>query len=150
MLTLNRLFKYSIKNKLNFMVNKIFWRMQKHHLKQFTAKVYLLNTHSGDVKIDAYLLQFLCNMTSDVKFFFIYIAVEKLYLNINQILIFLEAAVHRCSLKQVFFKIDVLKIRLEYRCFPVKFARLLGTPFFTEHLRWLLLSFLKQRKNEKI
>ena len=68
--------------------------MQKRHLKQFRTKV-LLNPHSGDVKTDAYLLQFLCNMTSDVKISFIYIAVEKLYLNINQILIFLEAAVHR-------------------------------------------------------
>ena len=68
--------------------------MQKRHLKQFRAKV-LLNPHSGDVKVDAYLLQFLCNMTSDVKISFIYIAVEKLYLNINQILIFLEAAAHR-------------------------------------------------------
>ena len=27
----------------------------------------------------------------------------------------------------------------EFRCFPVKFAKFLRTPFFTEHLRWLLL-----------
>ena len=25
------------------------------------------------------------------------------------------------------------------RCFPVKFAKFLRTPFFTEHLQWLLL-----------
>ena len=31
--------------------------------------------------------------------------------------------------------------RLWYRCFPVNFAKLLRTPFFTEHLRWLLLTF---------
>ena len=24
-------------------------------------------------------------------------------------------------------------------CFPVKFAKFLGTPFLTEHFRWLLL-----------
>ena len=32
-----------------------------------------------------------------------------------------------------------LKKRLCYRCFPVNFAKLLGTIFLTEHLRWLLL-----------
>ena len=31
------------------------------------------------------------------------------------------------------------KKRLWYRCFPVNFVNLLGTPFFIEHLRWLLL-----------
>ena len=44
----------------------------------------LLNPHSEYVKIDAYLLQFLGHMTSDVKFshmlfFLIYISVQKLY-----------------------------------------------------------------------
>ena len=29
--------------------------------------------------------------------------------------------------------------RLQHRCFPVKFAKFLRTPFFTEHIRWLLL-----------
>ena len=29
-----------------------------------------------------------------------------------------------------------------HRCFPVNFAKLLGTPFLTEHLRWLHLSFI--------
>ena len=29
--------------------------------------------------------------------------------------------------------------RLQRRCFPVKFAKFVRTPFFTEHLRWLLL-----------
>ena len=32
----------------------------------------------------------------------------------------------------------LLKKRLRHRCFPVKFARFLRTPFFTEHLQWLL------------
>ena len=31
------------------------------------------------------------------------------------------------------------KRRLQHRCFPVKFAKLLRTPFLTEHLRWVLL-----------
>ena len=35
----------------------------------------------------------------------------------------------------------LLKKRLWHRCFPVNFAKFLGTPFFTEHLRWLLLRF---------
>ena len=30
---------------------------------------------------------------------------------------------------------------LETRCFPVKFAKFLKTPFFTERFRWLLLPF---------
>ena len=68
----------------------------------------------------------------------------------------------RSSRSQMFFKIVVLKnsqmsvsffnkvagpqacnfikMRLEHRCFPVKFAKLLRTPFFTEHLQWLLLT----------
>ena len=35
---------------------------------------------------------------------------------------------------------DFIKKRLQYRCFPVSIAKLLRTPFFTEHLRWLLLA----------
>ena len=31
------------------------------------------------------------------------------------------------------------KKRLQHKCFPVKFAIFLRTPFLTEHLRWLLL-----------
>ena len=34
---------------------------------------------------------------------------------------------------------NVIKKKLQQRCFPVKFAEYLRTPFFTEHLRWLLL-----------
>ena len=34
---------------------------------------------------------------------------------------------------------NVIKNRLQQRCFSVKFAKFLGTPFFTEHLGWLLL-----------
>ena len=33
----------------------------------------------------------------------------------------------------------LLKERLWHRCFPVNFANHLRTPFFTEHLPWLLL-----------
>ena len=33
----------------------------------------------------------------------------------------------------------LLKKRLWDRCFPVNFAKFLRTPFFLEHLRWLLL-----------
>ena len=33
----------------------------------------------------------------------------------------------------------ILKQRLWHRCFPVNFAKFLRTPFFTEHLWWLLL-----------
>ena len=33
----------------------------------------------------------------------------------------------------------VFKKSLWHRCFPVSFAKFLRTPFFAEHLRWLLL-----------
>ena len=33
----------------------------------------------------------------------------------------------------------LLKKSLWHRCFPVNFVKFLRTPFFTEHLRWLLL-----------
>ena len=62
----------------------------------------------------------------------------------------------RSSRSQMFFKIDVVKnlrnltakymcwsffiyLRLQQRCFSVKFCKFLRTPFFTEHFRWLLL-----------
>ena len=74
-----------------------------------------------------------------------------------------EEDVQRCSVKKVFLEISqnsqentyarvsffnkvaslrsttLLKKRLWHRCFPVNFVRFLRTPFFIEHLRWLLL-----------
>ena len=50
---------------------------------------------------------------------------------------------HLCQ--RLFFKVaglrpaTLLKKSLRHRCFPVNFAKFLRTPFFTEHLRWLLL-----------
>ena len=35
----------------------------------------------------------------------------------------------------------LLKKTIWHRCFPVKFTKFLTTPFFTEHLWWLLLLF---------
>ena len=67
----------------------------------------LLNLHSGYVKIDAYLLQFFCHMTSDVKFspmLFLLIYIGLFYeIKEKQILIFLQAVV------QTFIKIGVIK-----------------------------------------
>ena len=37
-----------------------------------------------------------------------------------------------------------IKKRLEHRCFPVNTVKYLRTTFFTEHLWWLLLSFIKR------
>ena len=39
--------------------------------------------------------------------------------------------------------VTLLKKRLWNRCFPMKFAKFLRTPFFKEHLCWLLLKFRK-------
>ena len=50
------------------------------------------------------------------------------------------------SRSQMFFSIGVSKnienFAGKHRCFPVKFVKILRTPFFTEHLYWLLLSML--------
>ena len=43
--------------------------------------------------------------------------------------------------------VTLLKKRLWYMCFPVNFTKFLRTPFFIDHLWWLLLQ-LKRRKNE--
>ena len=39
-----------------------------------------------------------------------------------------------------------IKKRLQHRCFPVKFAKFLKTPFFTEHFQGLLLFMYKPEK----
>ena len=49
-----------------------------------------------------------------------------------QSLFFSKVAGLRCA--------TLLKKRLWHRCFPVNFVKLLRTPFFTEHLWWLLLN----------
>ena len=52
----------------------------------------------------------------------------------------IEAVVRRYSVKKMFLQISQnSQQKTCARCFPVSFAKFLGTPFFTEHLRWLLL-----------
>ena len=75
-----------------------------------------------------------------------------------------EAVAQRYSVKKVFLEIsqnsqentcarvsflikflrpaNLLKKRLWDRCFPMNFAKFLRTPFFTEHLWWLLLNLV--------
>ena len=36
---------------------------------------------------------------------------------------------------------NFIRKKLKHKCFPVKFTKFLRTPFFTEHLRLLLLNF---------
>ena len=63
---------------------------------------------------------------------------------------FTDVLQNRCSQENTCFGVSFLKscrlkacnffkTRLQHRCFPVKFAKFLRAPFFTEHLRWLLL-----------
>ena len=62
-----------------------------------------------------------------------------------------------CTCARVYFLINLqawglgsttlLKKRVWHRCFPVNFAKFLRTPFYVEHLRWLLLE--NSRKNER-
>ena len=39
--------------------------------------------------------------------------------------------------------VTLLKKRLWHRCFPVNFVKFLRTPFYIEHLWWLLLTIVK-------
>ena len=75
--------------------------------------------------------------------------------------LFSEAVAQRCSVKKVFLEIsqnsqentyarvsflitlrgNFIEKRLWHRCFPVNLAKFLRTPFFKEHLRYLLLFF---------
>ena len=60
---------------------------------------------------------------------------------------FLQYPHSRSSRPELFFKKSCLRPatflekRLWHRCFPVNFAKFLKTPFFTEHVQWLLLAF---------
>ena len=56
---------------------------------------------------------------------------EKVFLKISQ-----------NSQENTWDRVSFLKKRLWHRCSPVNFAKLLRTPFFTEHLWWLLLNKL--------
>ena len=53
-------------------------------------------------------------------------------------------------LKSLFNKVadlkayNFIKRKLQHRRFPVKFAKFLRTPFFTEHIRWLILEISQQ------
>ena len=75
---------------------------------------------------------------------------------INTITITQKQSPKRFSIKKVFLKnyqnsqekscvgvsflIKLQASGLQHRCFPGYFAKFLGTPFFTKHLRWLLLT----------
>ena len=87
----------------------------------------------------------------------------KLTIYLNTLTIEMQSS-KRCSVKRVFLEISqnlqentcarasfLIKLRasgtgtgvskrLWHRCFPVNFVKFLRTPFFTEHLRWLLLT----------
>ena len=92
--------------------------------------------------------------------------------SLNCAFVSIETVAQRCSVKKVFLEIlqnslektcarvsffnkvaaTLLKKRLWHRCFPVNLAKLLRTPFFTEHLRWLLLKVCgrKIKKSEMV
>ena len=77
----------------------------------------------------------------------------------------MEAAVRRCSVKKMFLKISQnsqentcarvsLLIKFQawdlHRCFPVNFLKFSRTPFFIEHLRWLLPIIWKPSKKQHL
>ena len=57
-----------------------------------------------------------------------------------------EAAIQRCSVKKVFLKIS--QNSQENTCARVSF-KFLRTPFFIEHLRWLLLHLSTMAQKRK-
>ena len=93
----------------------------------------------------------------------------QLFNNNRETMLHAEAVVQSCSVKKVFLEISqnsqenacsrvsfliklqasglspttLLKKRLWHRCFPVNFVKFLRTPFFTNHLWWLLLCMIK-------
>ena len=56
-----------------------------------------------------------------------------------------ESHLSKVAVAEVFCKKDVLENFANHRCFPVNFAKFSRTPFFIEHLRWLLLKSQEQR-----
>ena len=66
--------------------------------------------------------------------------------NVGELCVYFQAiSSWRSSRPEILCKEDVLRTRhqenkrLWHRCFPVNFAKFLSTPFFIEHLWWLLL-----------
>ena len=57
-----------------------------------------------------------------------------------------ETVTQRCSINKVIS--TLFKKRLWYRCFPVNFAKFVGTTFLTEHSRWLLLFQIKLQETK--
>ena len=50
----------------------------------------------------------------------------------------LKAVARKCSVHKIHkIPATLFKKRLWHRCFPLNFGKFLGTPSFTEHLRWL-------------
>ena len=45
---------------------------------------------------------------------------------------------------------NFIKNRLQHRCFPMKFANFLRTPFFIEHFWWLLLKLMNSNNYLRI
>ena len=70
--------------------------------------------------------------TYTLPFYFILLALVQSWISQEEV---------RSSQPGVFCKKGVIRncAKFWHRCFPVNFAKFLRTPFFTEHLRWLLL-----------
>ena len=77
-----------------------------------------------------------------------YISVKKMFIKnltkftgkqLCQSLFFNKVAACRVSFLIKLQPATLLKKKFWHRCFPVNFAKILRTPFLTDHLRWLLL-----------
>ena len=61
---------------------------------------------------------------------------------------------HLCR-RLLFYKVKPLrpttlvKMGFQHRCFDVNFLKVLKTPFFAEHIRWLLLNFVLAKQSQR-
>ena len=73
---------------------------------------------------------------------------QRVSVNSTELCKYAEAVLWSCSVEKVFLEISqkfcgpatLFKKRPWPRCFPMNFAKFLRTPFFTEHLWWLVLN----------
>ena len=120
-------------------VMKVFYKKQKPNIvtyrnyKYFSNEAFMFDVKNSIIQMTSENndLEFDRFKTALVEAIQRHAPMKKRYVRVNQA---------RSSHPEVFCKpATLLKKRLWHRCFPVNFVKFLRTPFFMEHLRWLLL-----------
>ena len=85
-------------------------------------------------------------IVTEIYFILSYLILSYLILSIKGVLKYFAKFTGKHLCQSLFFNkaaglraATLLKKKLWHRSFPVNFVKFLRTPFFTEHLRWLLL-----------